>query len=123
MRELLASHRQFVFFLAVGGATALLDAGGMAVPLGVNYLAAATASYVLALGFNYTLHARLTFRSEMSRATAARFLCLVALNYGLTLAFVGAAAALLGNPMPGKIAAVLLVPVNGYLLGKYWIFK
>ena len=48
---------------------------------------------------------------------------MVALNYLLTVGLVGAAHQLLGSALAGKLVSLPLVAVNGYLLGRYWIFR
>jgi hypothetical protein len=53
----------------------------------------------------------------------ARYLCVVALNYLLTVGLVGLAQWLVGSPLAGKLLSLPLVAVNGYLLGRYWIFR
>ena len=50
-------------------------------------------------------------------------MCVVGLNYGLTIACVALTVALVDNPLAGKILSLPLVAVNGYLLSRYWIFK
>jgi hypothetical protein len=47
----------------------------------------------------------------------------VGINYALTLGCVALAQTLAGMPLAGKIVSLPLVSINGYLLGKYWIFK
>jgi putative flippase GtrA len=117
-------NAQFLVYLGGGVLSALIDIGVMQLLLrnGVALLAATSLGFLAGLLFNYAFHARLTFKSH-SGAAFARYLCVVALNYLLTLAVVGAAAALLGMPLLGKLASLPLVAVNGFLLGKYWIFK
>lgn len=125
MRELLVRRRQLLVFLAGGGASALIDVGLMQLLIanGINYVIATSAGFAAGLAFNYTFHATLTFQRAPTRYTFMRYLCVVGLNYLLTLACVSAAVALLGNPLPGKIVALCVVPASSYLLGKHWIFK
>jgi len=51
-----------------------------------------------------------------------RYLCVVGLNYLLTLGCVAAAQALAGAPLVGKLVSLPLVALGGYILGKFWIF-
>ncbi|MDT1843052.1 GtrA family protein, partial [Acinetobacter baumannii] len=45
------------------------------------------------------------------------------INYLLMLACVALAAALLDNPLAGKLVSLPIVAINGYLLSKHWIYK
>ena len=125
MPEILARHRQFVLFLLVGGASALIDVGLLQLLLmnGAGVLASTSAGFGAGLLFNFVCHARYTFTTSISGSVFVRYLCVVALNYLITLACVGIAVTLALAPVTGKIVALLVVPVIGYMLGKYWIFK
>ena len=48
---------------------------------------------------------------------------MVGVNYLMTIACVALGQAVFDNPLVGKIVSLPLVAANGYLLGKYWIFK
>jgi hypothetical protein len=39
------------------------------------------------------------------------------------MACVALSVSLLDSPLAGKLASLPLVALNGYVLGKYWIFK
>jgi putative flippase GtrA len=126
MRRLVERHRQVLLFLFGGGASAAIDVGLMQLlrlAAGSDYMAATTAGFVAGLLFNYTFHARYTFRSKMTQASIVRYLCVVALNYGITLVCVSATVAWNGEPLPGKLLSLFIVPLNGYFLGKHWTFK
>lgn len=125
MRALLLRQRQLATFLVVGVLSALIDVGLMQLLLmqGVPVVPATSAAFVLGLLFNITCHARYTFSAVITRATVVRYLCVVALNYGITVACVTAGTALGAAPVVGKIVSLFIVPVNGFLLGKYWVFR
>ncbi|MES2152309.1 MAG: GtrA family protein [Pseudomonadota bacterium] len=125
MVELLARHRQFLMYLAGGVLSALVDVGLLQLLLwnGVNFVLATSAGFGVGLVFNFSFHARLTFRSAMTHHVFLRYMCVVGLNYLITLACVSLAVHLLVPPIAGKIVALFIVPVNGFLLGKFWVFK
>ncbi len=125
LRDFLQRRRQLLTFLVVGGLSAVIDVGLMKLLLvqGVPVVAATSIAFCTGLAFNLLCHARYTFGSALDAATVARYLCVVALTYGLTLGFVQAAQALGVDPMIGKIAALFVVPVIGFLCGKYWVFR
>jgi putative flippase GtrA len=109
MRRLVSAHwRQFAVFVAGGLLCALVDVGLMQLLLnnGVHYASATTAGFAAATPFNFV-----------------RFMCVVAINYLLTMACVSLSIPLLGNPLYGKILSLPLVALNGFVLSKYWIFK
>jgi putative flippase GtrA len=118
-------RRQFLLYLAGGVLCALIDVGLMQWLLGRGAapLAATSAGFGAGLLVNYAFHAKLTFASMAGARSFTRYLCIVALNYLLTLAMVALAQALLGSALAGKLLSLPLVAGNGYLLGKYWIFR
>ncbi len=130
MREWLARRAQFLVFVSGGVLCAVLDIGVMQLLIGagVAYPLATTAGFATGLLINYAFHARLTFKARATPFNFLRFLCVVAVNYVLTMACVALAVTLLGDPAPqsaliGKLVSLPLVAVNGFLLSKYWIFK
>jgi putative flippase GtrA len=116
---------QFLVYLAGGVLSALIDIGLMQLLIarGVDTLLSTTAGFGAGLLFNYAFHARVTFSSAAGSRSFGRYLCIVLMNYLLTLGLVALAQALLGSPLAGKLLSLPLVAVNGYLLGKYWIFR
>lgn len=119
--------RQFLVYVGGGVLCALIDIGLMQwlLRLGAPLLAASTAGFGAGLAVNYAFHAKVTFSSMAGAGgrSFGRYLCVVALNYLLTIAMVSLAQALAGSPLAGKILSLPLVAVNGYLLGRYWIFR
>lgn len=124
MPEFLTKYRQVLMFLLVGSSSALIDLGLFQLMLynGASVRAATSLAFLTGLAFNFVCHARYTFTSSMDARTLLRFLCVVALNYLVTLALVSAAVALGAAPVAGKLVALLIVPFNSYFLGKHWIF-
>lgn len=118
-------QRQFVIFIIGGVLTTLLDLGVMQLALhyGVAALSAASAGFAVGLALNYAFHARVTFARLTSGPGLVRYLCVVALNYALTLLLVALAQWLCGMPLAGKLLSLPLVAANGYLLSKFWVFK
>lgn len=125
MLDRLAQHRQVLVFLIGGGLSALIDVGLMQglIVAGLDYLVAASVGFLVGLAFNYTFHAMLTFRNPPTARSFVRYLILVAVNYAFTLACVGLAVYWGALPVVGKLVSLPLIAMNGFLLGKYWIFK
>ena len=121
----LICSRQFAVFVSGGLVCALADVGLMQLLLsaGVHATAAASGGFGAGLVVNYLFHSRVTFNTAASPANFTRYLCVVAMNYLLTIGCVALADANLDNPLLGKLLSLPLVAVNGYLLSKYWIFK
>lgn len=117
--------RQFAIFITGGVLCALVDIGLMQTlqQVGVHAAAAASAGFGAGLLVNYAFHSRITFNAAATPANFTRYLCVVGLNYLLTIACVALAQAFLVDPLIGKLASLPLVAVNTYLLSKYWIFK
>ena len=117
--------RQFLVYVGVGIASALIDIGTLQVLrwLGYDYRLAVTVGFGAGLVFNYLSHERITFRATRSLGTLMRFLVLVLMNYGLTLMCVQLSVMFVGDVLSGKIVSLPLVAVNGFLWGRYWIFR
>ena len=125
MEKLLTHSRQFGLFVFGGLLCALVDIGLMQLLLhnGLHFTSATTAGFLAGLLVNYAFHSRVTFDAAATPSSFARYLCVVGINYALTLGCVALAQSLAGMPLAGKLASLPLVSINGYLLGKYWIFK
>jgi len=116
---------QFAVFVLGGLLCAALDVGLMQFLLwqGSSALLATSGGFLAGLLLNYAFHARVTFGRLASGGSFLRFLCVVAINYMITLALVSLALALVFPPMAGKLLSLPVVAVNGFLLSKHWIFK
>ena len=125
MLELLSRQRQFLLYLAGGVASALIDVGLMQFLIysGVDYVAATTIGFVAGLVFNYGYHATVTFTAPPSGRSMGRYLAVVAMNYLFTLACVALSVHLVDMAVVGKLLSLPLVAINGFILGKHWIFK
>jgi putative flippase GtrA len=82
-----------------------------------------------ALGFlagfvsNFLLHSRITFRAAYTHAQLLRFMMVVLLNFLLSMCIVFAFQEGLNAALLGKLLSLPLVAVNGFFLGKYWVFR
>ena len=125
MRSLSRHSRQVATYIAGGVLCALVDIGVMQVLLraGAHFTGATTAGFLAGLLVNYAFHSRVTFDAAASASSFARYLCVVGLNYLLTMGCVSMAVALAGMPLAGKILSLPLIAANGYLLSKFWIFR
>ncbi|MFC5461346.1 GtrA family protein [Massilia niabensis] len=125
MRRLTLPGPQFLVFVAGGALSALVDIGllQLLVYNGVAPLAATSAGFLAGLCVNYAFHAKVTFKNVTTVRTLSRFLCVVGLNYLLTLGLVAVSVALVEQPLVGKLVSLPLVAMNGFFLSKHWIFK
>ncbi|MGZ5080045.1 MAG: GtrA family protein [Usitatibacter sp.] len=116
-------------FLLVGGATALVYFGRLALLLDVariDYRIGASIAYVMAVSFHFLANRHLTFRSreESLPHQLARYLSLVGFNYVIMLAIVSFAVAILGwNAYGGSVVAIAVTTCVGYLLSRVWVFR
>lgn len=117
--------RQFLVYVFVGILTTIVDIGSMQTLLWLGYGTTFSASvgFALGLAFNYVTHQRVTFRADHSTGTLLRFGVLVAVNYGLTLLCVHAGEQWFDSALVGKLTSLPLVTINGFLCGRYWIFR
>ena len=116
--------REFAVFVAGGTLCALVDVGLMQLLLsvGVHYSLAASAGFGTGLLLNFAIQSRI-FKTSASAGTFARFLCVIAINYGLMLACVALAAHLFDHPLAGKLLSLPITSINGYILGKRWVYR
>lgn len=117
--------RQFAVYVGVGVLSAVVDIGTMSLLLhaGSDHRIAVTAGFLIGLVFNYLCHERITFQALRSRGTILRFGVLVLVNYALTLLCVQLSLAWLDSVLIGKLVSLPIVAVNGFLWGRYWVFR
>ena len=120
----------FVLYLAGGVVSALVDIVVMQTMIGskVAPLLATSVGFGSGLCLNYLFHSRLTFKDALQHTATGnsslpRYLLVVGFNYMVTLGMVAASLGLLEQALPGKLLSLPVIAVNGYLLGKHWIFK
>ncbi|TFW30253.1 GtrA family protein [Massilia arenosa] len=125
MRSLLAHRRQFLVYLAGGVLSAVVDVGVLQMMLSAGTVAGAAVSAGFAAGLlvNYLFHLRVTFGGSAESGNFVRYLCVVGLNYVLTLGCVALGVKLGAGVLVGKLVALPLVALNGFVLGKLWIFR
>jgi putative flippase GtrA len=123
--EKLTISPKFAVYVAGGVLCACIDIGLMQllVLAKVSAVKAASAGFVAGLLVNYAFHAKVTFNSVTSTATFTRFMCLVAINYLITITLVGVAQHLFSAPLLGKLVSLPAVAVNGFFVSKRWIYK
>lgn len=129
-QEQRASHwRPVLVFLAVGGATAVLYGAVFTVLWELARLgrtAAVSIAYAAAVLFHFFMNRRFAFRRHGSGlgTHAVRYLAMVAVNYGITLAVMElAVSGLLLSPYGGVVLATGATFLTGYLLSRFWVFR
>ena len=123
--SLILWHQQKLIFIGGGCLTALIDVGVMQglIEMRLSPLMAASAGFFTSLLFSYVFHAKLTFQSAAMSFSFARYMCVIGVNYLLTISFIAAGMALTGAALPGKLVVLPVVAVISFLLNKYWTFK
>lgn len=116
---------QFLLFVLVGLVCALLDVGLMQLLtfLDFNYILAASVGFMAGLAANFLLHTRLTFRARYSHVILVRFMCVVLVNYLLTILFVSIFHKWIDMAVLGKILSLPLVAINGFFLSRRWVYQ
>jgi putative flippase GtrA len=125
MRRLNFMSPQFFVYVAGGVLSALVDIGLMQLLIvnGTDAFLATSVGFIAGLCVNYAFHAKVTFKNVTSLRTLSRFLCLVGLNYLITLGLVAMALALFQHALVGKLLSLPVVAVNGFFVSKYWIYS
>lgn len=118
-------QRQVLLFLGGGILSALIDIGMMQllIYLGIAPMLATSLGFGSGLLVNFAWHAKVTFSSSVSAANFYRYMCVVAINYVLTLALVSLALAVLHSALAGKLISLPVVALNSYFLSKRWIYR
>lgn len=121
----MALDARVLTYLAGGVLSALVDIGLMQILIltGVGVYLATSLGFAGGLLVNYAFHARVTFKRAASVDSFVRYLCVVAMNYGLTLAFVAMSMSLLGNALAGKLVSLPVIAAIGFVLSKRWIYR
>lgn len=116
---------QFALFSAVGLLSALADllCLWLLVQAGTARFLAVSLAFGVGLLVNIVLHARITFQVSLSSARTIRFLTVAFINYLITLAVIGLFDLLSLSYLLGKLVSLPLVALNGYMLGRRWVFK
>jgi len=125
MTRLMGLDARVVTYLAGGVLSALVDIGLMQMLIygGGGVYLATSLGFGGGLLFNYAFHARVTFKSAAGVGSFARYLCVVAMNYLLTLVFVFLSLSLVGNPLVGKVLSLPVIAAIGFVLSKRWIYR
>lgn len=116
---------QFVVYIFGGVLCAVIDIGSMQLLLANHFNAffAASVGFVAGLIVNFAFHAKVTFKNVATPATFLRFLGVVGINYLITISLVALGVEFWQSALAGKVASLPIVAVNGFFMGKYWIFK
>ena len=125
MKRVFIRYRQIFTFLVGGSASAIIDVVIMQLVLlgSSRSVYATSAGFFSGLIFNYGFHARRTFKTKIDSHNMIRYLCIVALNYAITLGIVEATIAFGGKALIGKLIALPLVALTTFYTAKYWIFR
>ena len=116
---------QFVVYIAGGILCALIDIGVMQLMLANKYalVTSASSGFLSGLLINYVFHARVTFKNVTDPASFARYMCVVGINYMITIAIVSLGVAWWQSALLGKVVSLPIIAMNGFFLSKYWIYK
>lgn len=117
--------RQFAVFVVGGLLSAGVDIGCMMLALKRtgDPVLAATVGFIASLSVNYLFHAKLTFGTKTTAASAAKYLSIVGINYLITVIMVSAADHMFASPLGGKLASLPVVAVTGFVLSRMWAFR
>lgn len=92
----------------------------------INYNIAVTVSYIIAVTFYFFANRNLTFKagSGMVRSQILKYICLLILNYVISIFIVNLLVKVL-QTSPFLAVAFAIVSTTGvsFILSKYWIFK
>lgn len=116
---------RFVVYVLVGVTCAVIDVGLMELlrGLGLHYLLATSLGFLAGFVINFLLHSRITFSAAYTHAQLLRFMMVVLLNFLISMCIVFAFQEWLNAALLGKLLSLPLVAVNGFFLGKHWVFR
>ena len=119
---------EFLTYLAVGGVTALIYFGFIALSVEVfflDYRVGVSIAYVLAVSFHFLANRKFTFRVAGNRLIhqSIRYLGVLLLNYFITLSVVSFFVGRLGFSTYLSAALSIMITVSvGYFASKFWVF-
>ena len=121
--------QEFLTYLVVGGLTALVYFGFIALSVEdfeLDYRIGVSIAYVLAVSFHFLANRKFTFRAVNSRLMhqSIRYLGVLMINYLITLGVVSFFVGKLGisTYLSAVISIVVTVGV-GYFASKFWVFS
>lgn len=122
-------HHRLARFLLVGGSTAVLYLGVSHLVLNVlvmDYRLGISLAYTAAVSFHFLMNRAYTFAGEsggLLRAVA-RYGCVLAVNYAITLATAELCVRMLGlTPFVSSGVAMFVTTALTFLLLSRWVFK
>lgn len=120
---------EFLVYLVVGGLTALIYFGFIALGveiLELDYRIAVSAAYVIAVSFHFLSNRKFTFRVADSRVIrqSIRYMSVLMINYLITISIVSLLVGKHGVSTYLSAAVSIVVTVGiGYLASKFWVFR
>jgi putative flippase GtrA len=122
-----ANWIQLAKFAAVGASGYVINLAvySALVLTGVNYLAAAVCSFLVAVTNNYTWNRHWTFRGERGHLVyqGFRFLVVSTIALGANLLFLGGLVGLGLGKIPAQATAIVLVTPWSFTANKLWSFR
>jgi len=122
-------NSEFFSYLVVGGLTALIYFGFLALSVEVftlDYRLGVSIAYVLAVSFHFLANRKFTFRIVDDRVIHQwmRYLGVLIINYLIMLSIVSFFVDKLGISTYFSAAISIVVTVSvGYLASKFWVFR
>lgn len=127
--KIISKNLRFLIFSTAGAATYLVYAiiTRLFIELfGIDYRIALTIAYVIAAGFQYSVHRGLVFREQKTTIhfSLPKYLVLLAINYLIQLITVTALSVYFGIDVSlAQIAGIALALLINYNLSKHWVFR
>jgi len=125
--KILNRSKTFIIFCLVGVVSAVVDLSVLYILNNIfveTIIISVTLAFLAGLVANYILHTNITFSSKASTTNATKFLCVVVINYLLTLTVIKLGVDFAGlDVIVSKIISLPIVAVSGFVLSKYWVYK
>lgn len=121
-----ANVHQGLAFLAVGVASAVVDAGvfWVLISVGMWPVLASALSFSSAFVINYRGNRDLVFRAKASPGALWRYTALVVVNLGLSAGGVAIGTEVLRwDPLWAKIGSMVLIALVNFVVMRTWVFK
>ena len=121
--------REFLIYLVVGGLTALVYFGLIALSIEVlhlDYRVGVTVAYVFAVSFHFLSNRTFTFQAQGSKLVhqSIRYLGVLVVNYLITIGVVSFFVDRLGaSPYVGAALSIAVTVGVGYFASKFWVFR
>lgn len=122
----LNQRNQFIKFLLIGGSSVVLDYYifvFLLFTVNTSLFMANNFAYIISLVINFFGHSFFTYQIKPTFQIVIKFIFISIINYWISLAIILFGITFLQSPEFWKFISICVVTINGFLIGRFWIFR